>query len=553
MVDLNFRDILVKKPFFSPIPKNDPLKPVVDSTEMANSSDDLQGVLMTQADFVRQFYPQSHVINDPTVFPDIYKKDPVSGNYYLQPVTRCAFAFQQLIAEKQILHLTGNNMQFELGKKADTEEQENENNELFATFIDGWNKKKMEIVFYDAVRSVKITADTAVIGYMKDGKFGMKTLSYQNGDILYPHFDSLTGELLLFARTYYDYDEKGVEKTQYVEVWDNKYIYTARRNTQENVVVSFINKIFGLSGFSAPVVKPHGFSRIPVAYFRNDDGPAWIFSQNSIEQYEEAVSYLSENNKAYAFPIMYLKGDGVSIEGDMNGSVKAITMDSDGDAGFLEKQDASASFATQLNLLYKLIYEQSFAVTPPELKSGDLPGVAVKLLFSPAIEKATNDANAMQDFVDDITDIFKEGYGKELGIYTKLAGLNINTWVQPYVHQNQTELITNIATAVQNKFLSKQTATERCPDFPKNDEFDRIMREIKEAQKLDIEKTIITQDNATNNAIKQNRSQTLLTRGQDVNTGRQGRPNRSGHEWDENGNYEGESNWDEFDKKRSLT
>ena len=42
--------------------------------------------------------------------------------------------------------------------------------------------------------------------------------------------------------------------------------------------------------------------------------------------------------------------------------------------------------------------------------------------------------------------------------------------------------------------------------------------------------------------------------GQDVNTGNQGgsgrkkgRPNRSGKEWDENGNYAGRSGWDKYD------
>lgn len=29
----------------------------------------------------------------------------------------------------------------------------------------------------------------------------------------------------------------------------------------------------------------------------------------------------------------------------------------------------------------------SFVVMPPEVKSGDLPGVAIKLIYSPSLEK----------------------------------------------------------------------------------------------------------------------------------------------------------------------
>ena len=46
-------------------------------------------------------------------------------------------------------------------------------------------------------------------------------------------------------------------------------------------------------------------------------------------------------------------------------------------------------------------------------------------------------------------------------------------------------MVTNIATAVQNKFLSHQTASERISMYSKNDEFDRILREKKEEQNLD--------------------------------------------------------------------
>ena len=403
-----------------------------------------------------------------------------------------------------------------------------------------------------------ITGDAAVVGYFNNGKFGAKSLSYLNGDTLYPHFDSITGELELFARKYYDYDDDGIEKTEYVEVWDDVNIYRYKRGVNERGVSAFLKKIFNLGGFELITKKPHGFPFLPVAYVRNEDGPCWHAVQKNIEDYEEAFSHLCENNKAYAFPIMYMKGSGddISVIGDSNGAAKVVTMnDKDAEAGFLNGTDASNAFATQLDKSYDLIYELSFTVKPPELKSGDLPGVALKLLYSPALEIAMNDAQLLQPFVDMLTKMVKFGIGFDENQTATYLELPVNAWISPYIHSNSTEIITNLATAVQNKFISRQTASERCPDFPKNDEYARIISEEKEKQQMDLLTQIEIQDNHTENIIEQEEATARINHnkgGSDVNQpkgGKKGRPNKSGKQWDKNGNYLGESNWDSFNKK----
>ena len=60
-------------------------------------------------------------------------------------------------------------------------------------------------------KSVKITGDAAIVFYMNEGKVFTKNLSYFDGDTLYPHYDSITGQMTLFARRYSDYDEEGKE------------------------------------------------------------------------------------------------------------------------------------------------------------------------------------------------------------------------------------------------------------------------------------------------------------------------------------------------------
>ena len=407
----------------------------------------------------------------------------------------------------------------------------------------------MEIRHYEAVSSYMKVAEAAVVGFFdKNKKFGTRTLAFDRGDTLYPQFDPLTGELVVFARKYYDFDEEGNEKIEWVEVWDDKKFYRFKKQVNEGKVketIKRIAKIFGIDDYTCVEEKDHGFPFIPVAYVRNDDGPCWSVVQKNIEDYEEAFSYLCENNKAYAFPIMKLKGDGddITVVGDTNGSAKTIQItDTNGDADFINGTDASDAFATQLNKSYDLIYELSFTVKPPELKSGDLPGVAIKLLYSPAIEVAENDAKKMHPFLDQLVRISKYGIGVEENCMATMTGLPIHAWVEIYVHQNKSEIITNLATAVQNNFLSKQTASERCPDFPVNDEYDRIMREKKEEDQQDLLMDMQRADNETENAIEEQKATANIQNGGsgNVRTGRgAGRPNKSGTDWDENGNWPG--------------
>ena len=166
-----------------------------------------------------------------------------------------------------------------------------------------------------------------------------------------------------------------------------------------------------------------------------------------------------------------------------------------------------------------------------------------------ALEAAMNDAQRLQPFLDQLVRITKFGIGTENNCMASMVALPVNAWIESYIHQNDTELITNLATAVQNKFLSKQTASERNSKFSKNDEFTRIMREQKEEDQQDLLIDIQRQEAQVENNIEQEEALAKINNqqpGDDINTGRgkKGRPKRSDKAWDENGNYPGRNNWD---------
>lgn len=566
---LDFKEILVRKPFFQITAERPPADVIVTdrNNTIDNEFDKATYKVLTQEEMMRQYYPSGHKINNPVLFPDIWKQDPETKKWYCQKITRTAFAFQQIITTKHLIHIVGNDMQFELSEEEQrNSETERKQRELankakngddvviettqdesvikLLEFKNGWLKMGMEVHVCDAVLSYLATAEAAIVFYQDKGVPGARALSYLNGDTLYPHYDSITGELDIFARKYYDYDEDGKAITEWVEVWDDTFFYRAKRGTAESSIVNKIKDKFGINGYNIIEKKRHGYNIVPVKYVRNEDGPCWINAQITVEQFEEAMAYFFENNKAFAFPIMVLQGDGVNVIGDNNGAAKVIEIEGDGNAKFLDNNDVSASYNTLLTKFYDLIYEQSFTVKPPELKSGDLPGVALKLLYSPAIERAIQDAHKLQPFIDGLVYLVKYGWGFHKNMLADMLALGINAWIEPYVHQNDTELTTNLATAVQNNFLSTQTASERYSKYAKNDEYSRIVRQMKEKMLLDVEKANLQTTHNTDEEIR--KAKASQTSGQDINTGGGGHINQT----DENGNRPGENNWDEFNKNR---
>lgn len=539
MLDIkNTREIMARRPFKRICPQGYLSGMITDgNTDMYPADNPPLYRIVSQGDFLREYYPTGHRINDPAVYPDItHVVEETNDNgdkvtrVYVELVERCAFAFQRIITIKHLTHLCGNNIQFEATKSEMTEDDYS----MFFRYKKGWLTKNMEIAWFEAAKSVKITGDTAFVGYVKDKKFYWKVLSYLSGDTLYPHYDNITGKLALFARAYSDYDENGVSITDWLEVWDDTYMYRLKRaQSGKGSVIARIKEVFGISGYKEVDKKAHGCPFIPVAYHRDEDGACWSPSQDSIESYETAFSRLSQNNAAYAFPIMVFKGDNIELQGDtMRGTVKSITADENADISFLQKQDVSNAFMVQLDRTLKMIYEQSFAVQVPEVKSGDLPGVAIKLLFSPAIENAMKDAQEYNPFVDDMVRIFEWGYGIEIGETTKIKQLKVNAWISPYYHQNASELFNNIAVAIQNGFLSKRTGSERIDETATADEWRRIMRERKEEDAMDL-------------LFEHKKQQQAASLSGDGNGGSVGSSVRT---TDENGNHPGENNWEEWNE-----
>lgn len=502
MEELNLRDVKSKRPWGRVVPSVKSCMRTATrlSVNTQYPKDEPLYKTMTQADFLREYYPSGHLINSEEYYPNIYRSETVEvvdangnpqidsngnpvtkTNYYEEHVPRWAFAFQQIIAVSQIIHVIGNDTQF------DALPNKSVSDELLKGIRAGWLEKGMEIAIYESVRSIKITGDTAFVGYVSEGKFGWQVLSYfQKGDTLYPHYKN--GKLDLFARAYSDFDEDGTKSINWLEVWDNKYLYRYKQDLKgASGAMNRVKEFFGLSGYTLVSKREHGFTRIPVAYYRDEDGACWSNSQDTIEGYELDFSQMSHNNHTYGEPIMYLQGDDVSATHDMNGSVKVLTMGQDDKAGYLQSQSAAESYERELSKAFELIFLQSHTVLTPKISgNSDISGAALKVLYADAFKKATVDCHDLQTFLDDIFAIFREGYGMEQGAIIDYVNAPIYAWLKPYMFLNESSVVSDLVQAVSTGFCSKQTASERIPFYTETDEWDRVIREQKEEQQADL-------------------------------------------------------------------
>lgn len=417
-------------------------------------------IIIPQEQFLEELSPTGHIIN---LKEDKIVKD-VNGEIkeYLE-VAKRTVALQKIIATKQKIHLATNQLKFTLTEKR-TPEKEN----LFTNLKQAWIDKNMHVAISEYVESLLETGDTAIYFYREKGKVKWITFSFKKGDVLLPHYDDY-GNLILFARMYAGFDEKGKEITK-LEVFD------------KSTVTKYVKKsfIFIKEKWKQISKIEHGFSEIPICYTRNDD-VCWGDVQSSIDGLEEAISNMAENNRYYANLILFLKGDIEDLPG-RNDAGKVLTGTGDAEAKFLATPESSKSQMAEIDFLLKQIFIGSFTVSisPDTVKSsGDLPGITVKLLFSPAIEKALDTSLKLDASIDKMLYLFKEAYGIEIGNPLGYSNLKVRGAIDIYVPQNNHEIVNIINESIFAKSLSKQTGQEKHP-LAVNDENKRVNEETEQ-------------------------------------------------------------------------
>ncbi len=464
------KQIMRKKPFLVPIPPDVKAGGVNMSGLLAVASVPLSNIACerkTQDDFIREYFVNSHKINSIKYYPNtvLANDGNGTGKYQAQVRSRIAIGFQERIKVKRKTALLGNNV----GMKIISSQNAKKDQDMLTMFREGWEYHNTEIAIDRAINADFMTGDCAVYFYLHDNKLGWRTFSYNDGDVLYPHFDPITGELALIGRRYKAEDFDGIVK-EYLDVIDNSDFITYVQSETD-----------GLGWKAVSEKEAHGFPVCPVAYHRSNFGPVWSASQQLIESYELAISQFAENNAAYALRILYTLGAEMEVMANTDGTPSRIdSSDPNAKVGFLEPaQGADGAFAKQLEILEKNIMRGSFAVETPEIKSGaDMSARTVKMLFADSYLKALDDSQEYQMFLDRIAFLFKFGYGVEAGV-ADLHKFRVKTYLEPFIFMSEADVINAIQQLVSVGVLSKKTATEIAYNsgYGTANEWDRIIQE----------------------------------------------------------------------------
>lgn len=489
---MQVKELLVKKPFYRLQNSGLVATQAVPVSTMKYMEKQQVGMPMTQTDFLEEYYPSSHKINNEIFFPEAYSYGEVitetgekMETMYREETFRVSVPLQNVISVQHLVHLYGNDVHHELTDSKVSDEL----NEQFFDFQQGWLAKNMDITLYEAGRSEEITGDKAIVFYMYKGKLCTKVLSFLNGDTLYPHYSMETGEMNLFARKFSSYDENNNEIISWVEVWDDTYFYRYRqKKVGFEGVVNNVKDFLGLDGYTlAEPPTRHGFPKCPVKYKRsNQNGPGWNNVQYLIDEIEVALSYWAKSCASTANDAYIMKGDDVEIKGDVLGRVRAFTMGKDDDVKLLEKQSGGEYFRAYVERLYKELFRGSFTVEPPELTSGDKPSAAIKLVYAPSLDLAILQAKEEQDFIKGCRELFCFGYGMEQGKLTEYIKLNeqIISYIIPFIHENTAELVQNLVSLKGAGLMSTETGCEHNP-YTTNAEADKVFKEQKQQQAAD--------------------------------------------------------------------
>jgi len=490
-VQKNVRNLLLVEPFRRAVPMKDISFGLSTNGSATAATFDAVWEFFPQSKFLTELYTSGHKINDVIEYPDVVEEDEIEidgrkeKRWRVRKVSRVALPFQKVILVQQLVHLCGNKIKFKDSNNSPSDSDK----QLLIDFKQMWLDKNMEVAFYECVRSLKATGNCALGFYFEDEN-GKKTLKWKSYSLLddyiicKPYKDVVTGKTIAQAIMYKNYDEEGTALTNFVDVWDDVYFYRFKQDlTGAKGAVNKLLKMFGLENY-APVGEPiaHGFNRVPIVTNRDNMGACWSLVQSLIEQYEVCVSQLCDNSKVLATAILFLKGGDAEIKGAADGKPFAIvSTDSNADAKFLTRDNASTALDTTLKILKENILLGSFTVLPPEVRSGDLPGIAIKLIYSPSLDNAIVDAKFWDKFLDEVVSLFKYGIGIELEKLSYFEEMRITGNIEPYVHENTQEIINNVCMAKNSGLTSIETGSSNIP-FNASDEYNIIQQEVERAK-----------------------------------------------------------------------
>jgi len=428
--------------------------------------------VITQDQYCAELDPDMHSVLFDENIPAICVKTKENG-YVDVKMLKTAIPFQQIITEKQTLHMSCLPMKFTLSDKKPSESLQAD----FVTFKHYWDLRNQDGMKVKMVQTAKSYGDAGLLYYMdRNGEIKSRLISYEDGYVICSHNDS-NGDRIL--EVVYYLDENGEEC---IDCWDDKNFYRISTTPDGNVSMT---------------VEEHGFNEIPLITKRVP--VAWDNGQTIIEGYERTYNIFQVLQNKWGWGMLYVKGridpNAQKIAGNV--VLNDVSVDpSKSDAKFLDPPKPQNGIDTLEQIFSQIqIATGTTFILPKDIHTGaDTSGIAVQMTQSLDIQTAQNGIVEWQNVADKMVRLFKHGLSMELvnkGIkadaVTEFAKMDINAEFDIWMPYSEAEYNQMLSTMKQGGILSRKTAVEQ-NSISRPDEVERIEKELEEDTQRELDK-----------------------------------------------------------------
>lgn len=428
---------------------------------------------LTQEDLMNEIYPSAHgIMSDTLSTRPVYRPTGEKNEQgqekweidHFDDVEQVALGIQHTLAFKKASYFAAKGFWISNEQRGD---------EKFKRFMSWKDYAGLMTAYLNVVQSCFTTGDGAIYIYANGSEIEWKVFSRNNGDILYPDEDENRNPELY--REYIYKGKRAVDRftTEYRETWvqDNTNDRVANTNQQPNGLQKMLdiakkdNRELSSDGWRLIDRKPNqsGNDRLQVVYYRISDIPSGVV-QSCIETLERALSYVSDEVKATAFPMLFMKSGGVkSLPAlDAHGKVIVATGDAEtvknSDAKYLTKQDMSNIATINIKELWNNIVHSTLSVfvEPEILKQGSDSSTTIRILFHPEEMWCQNMWSQFYKSNRQLIEIFKRLVGIVEGDPIGYSQLRLSIGLDVWLPQNENEIVDRATKLVYAGLLSQE-------------------------------------------------------------------------------------------------
>lgn len=438
-----------------------------------------------------QWNPSKHKILDedfrpkkrikaPTGQFDPITQKPIYKDKLVEPI-RIAIPIQKSIVNLTVGFLLMNAVTYKATSHGvDMKSMNDKQQKLFDTINHCYHDNKMKYFDKRLARSLFKECECAELWYMPTdaegklrGEIRVQLLAPSLGDKLYPHFNDFH-RMDGFAREYYVYDELG-QSVLHFDVYTDTMCY------------QYINDKTTGGGWKLTAALPHGFTKVPVVYYRQDQAE-WEDVQWAIERVETCISNWGDTNDYFGTPKYFIKGrlegfaekgeQGAVFQGGDNSQMSVLSWDK-------SPESVKGEIAYLFNIIYSFTSTADISFENMKTLGSNTSGAAIRLMFTAPYMKADLKTEMFGEMFTRRSNIVANGIC-HTGAYVKgidesvANDIDFEPVFKPYLPKNDVELL-QLITSSNNG--AKSTSNRRAIELnPLNDDPNKVEEEIKQEQ-----------------------------------------------------------------------